>query len=713
MNDVELRKVRAKYIKGDYETNESFNVEKELSMHLTSRSVPTSSRLSPSSDTILSAPKGDISEQFHTLYVNATSQSNRFDPNYYLDQFLDTIHMKMQNYRDPPPYPERIEFPFLICVVGTQCSGKTTIVQYVSKFFDVEIVNVNQPENEHGIHITNPDEKSLLPLIIQELKKLPPQKGCIIVGYPLSKNQFSSFEKAITPPSKVKGEQPPQLPLSSLSAIIRTAIPLEQIEEYNTHRLIHSDSGEIFHSTFNPPTVLDDISLMKPYPGPEGLSVSAQKLNNNIVNLESVAKKTVNLLNIEISDNVNNIYLQVENLFRQLYENAEIPVPFTSFVEFREAKALEYSKKCSDIYDFWFDSCLSTFAENMILIYNQIDEIHKRVAFLNTTASEKYAIILYHKDDRNLIKLENSNACFNFYWNSSMAIKKDNLFQIEDVLLDSGIPIVSFAINKLEFAIFQSIIKRIFISKWFINQFSAFVEDTTFQTELSPLTPPSLEFDIYDQNSISEFLGLEIVDSKIPFNVQTFFSYFNVEDETVKTELAIFHQVYQVLENIRKNSIKKVDLEFDILRKKFRKWAHTKFSFEMEEFSKVFRHFNETSEALKIEPMNPSLFGDEDVADIINRVNPYLNKRGTVYSLPFDSLKSLLEKLKNQETTTLTLEELIEIANNAQLPKEECATIEIQSRLKTLPDSIDALSLIFSLCPDQSKRKDLFDFFFT
>ena len=155
------------------------------------------------------------------------SEQRLDDPNGAFAKMIYSLRNGMDMYLAPYKPYDKIPFPFIVCVVGPQASGKTTVCQFLQKAFDAHIVECvwapaqktgkmsRQPTCEHleasgeleplefplagAIQVRYSDDKSAVSQIVSVVKEnLDQGKGFVICGYPSTKNQLANLEKALT-----------------------------------------------------------------------------------------------------------------------------------------------------------------------------------------------------------------------------------------------------------------------------------------------------------------------------------------------------------------------------------------------------------------------------------------------------------------------------------------------------------------------------------
>ena len=187
------------------------------------------------------------------VFGTQLSETHMTDPNPTFDELLQFLQSETSSFLLPYKPYEKIPFPFIVCVGGPPCSGRTTVCQFLQKAFDCYIVDVRkQPADPNAkksrgtsaklsskssmnqsqmqavldlppeypldgsIPVRYPDEKSAPALIASTIKDyLLDGKGFVIDGFPNDKKQQAALEKAMSQEQasvKLAKLQPPQVP---------------------------------------------------------------------------------------------------------------------------------------------------------------------------------------------------------------------------------------------------------------------------------------------------------------------------------------------------------------------------------------------------------------------------------------------------------------------------------------------------------------------
>ncbi|KAK8890910.1 hypothetical protein M9Y10_028110 [Tritrichomonas musculus] len=299
--------------------------------------------------------------------IQSSNSSLEFDVNLEMNKIFSRINQEMQPYINQDEPTELLNFPFLICIVGPPCSGKSTICQFIAAHFDVHIIcvknpdslvsnktNLNAPlasanissniasnnnsktdpkvnssvnsnnvsfadEEENIITPTNSlntpfvicssDDKVIINTIITEISDLPEKKGVIITNYPDTKNQLTQLEKSLQAAMKKKGDGI----FRSINGIIRASMTAEEAARQVQKRLIDRSTGLVFHPIFNPPDVSPNSKFnTEPYP----YQITSNL--NSTRNLPSSAKSASNKNTKNNAANINNNEQIVNNVTNPL-----------------------------------------------------------------------------------------------------------------------------------------------------------------------------------------------------------------------------------------------------------------------------------------------------------------------------------------------------------------------------------------------------------
>lgn len=469
---------------------------------------------------------GDREEIFELMKKVCGDSTFDYDMNQHVDSLLKTLYEKMQAYDNPDPPPEPASFPFLACVSGPPGSGKSTVCDFLRRHFRVCVINIYAEEVEFGsydnvINIIQPDDKLIISDIISRINDIPEDYGVVISNFPNSKSQFIQLDKSLQQfKNKAKSH------LASISMLFKLNMTQQEAEMALQGRKISRRTGIVYNETFNPPNVLD----LKG--DPEFFTVntdtsSYQKHVSLLAQLESINKKGFSLSNIGYCDNVDDVYLVIENLIRQSFDFRQIQPSFTSFVGICDRRKLEFSKQCYDIWTVWNDHCTPLYSRNLVDLHIKIRSIQEKIEYLSKISLERYALILSHPDDRPDIERETRQTCsfYDHIWNESCDIRDQRLMDVDFVISRSGIEDLCMLLERDQDKIFDSLISRLYLVSWFMSQFN---EATLEERILESIPIPTIPcFDTQDLSSVAKILGID-EGNEIPDSIRSLRSFSDI-----------------------------------------------------------------------------------------------------------------------------------------------------------------------------------------
>ena len=104
------------------------------------------------------------------------------DPDPKMDELLTYLQKQMKIFQQPYHPFDKLDFPFIVCVVGPQGSGRTTVTQLLQKIYDINIIEV-VPASQADILIRKKRNQNLDVSDIPQTPEYPLQNGIIIKSY--------------------------------------------------------------------------------------------------------------------------------------------------------------------------------------------------------------------------------------------------------------------------------------------------------------------------------------------------------------------------------------------------------------------------------------------------------------------------------------------------------------------------------------------------
>ena len=425
----------------------------------------------------------DVYETGNELIKKALNSDFNFDANPALETFLEKLNTDMKPFTEPKQIPDPVDFPFICCVVGPPCSGKSTVCNFIKKFFNVLFI-----ENNGEIPLEN-----MIHTIVSQLPNLPKGRGVLICNYPTTKQQLTQFEKALQ--GYLKSKQDNSQQFSQIRLMIRCTMSFDDATKQSHGRLCSTDNRLVFHQTFNPPNVLlEKIYFVTPTPALETPQLY-NKCNQATSSFESLSKKGCVYFQVPFLDNINKLELLVENHIRQLYDRCQIPVPFTSFVNFQDNEKLKYAKQCYDINTLWKERCVPLYATSLSDIYAKTIAIKNQIEYLVQQTKVKFSLMLARPDSRYSMSEafrknpDDYGEFFKEIWEKSLEVKDNQMEWTSEILNKCGLSLLKGYMYKCEEVIFHSLIQRYLLVEWFLKAFKNMNNIPTNIEEMNPQIP--------------------------------------------------------------------------------------------------------------------------------------------------------------------------------------------------------------------------------
>lgn len=469
----------------------------------------------PTVKQLLKSGPVNLQDSYHKLMERATKSEFQYDPNPELNIFLETLHTEMQPYANPVKLPDPVAFPFILIVTGPPCSGKTTICDFVRRFFKVHYINVLEYQNDEPIQkedrmttVYSTDEKFIASAISDVFTNCESDCGVLIRNFPKNKMQANLIEKALQALNKQKGERVTEF--TKVHGILHTTLSYDEAIQQAEGRLIHKPTKQIYHEEFYPPSVLQNIEDFENVPVPEDIQSNYAKILSACNSLESLSKRGIIVNAVSKLEIIDKLELQIENVIRQIYESNNVPVPFTSFTQYRNTKIINYAKKCYDIYTTWYDKCIPLLANDVAEISNKIKAIEEKIQYISKQAEIQFMLSLMRPDSRRTMAdayyddpTENKDF-FKTIWSKSIEVKNNQEKDIRLIIQQCGLKSFKGILNSIEETVFKSAIKRYFMVKWFSTVFK------DYQTlDVSVIDDPVIpKFDCTNLKELCSILGI-------------------------------------------------------------------------------------------------------------------------------------------------------------------------------------------------------------
>lgn len=460
-----------------------------------------------------------VAESMLALSRDTSRERFEHDSNLEMDRLLMEVERGRRPYVSEQVPTSRVSCPFLICVTGPPGTGKSTVCQFIAKYFDVKVIQFgeNHPgeryEDDGPVMISSREEKALIPRLIDEISKLPPGKGLILQGFPETKAQFVQLEKGLAAAAKKK----PDIRFQAVSGVIRMTMTEAEVQEQADGRIVDIRTGTVYHKTFHPPIHVNELLRddIVDVPVKEGFSATFQKVSKDMVAIDGVLKKT-QVLSMPRFESVGECHLAVENFLRLLYSAQNIDVPFTSFVVFQTRQHFLYSKACAKLYDLWNGTCLPMFGKDLGDLYKRIEQAEMRTDYLRQNSVKTFELIISRPDDR-IVKcrkfMENPSKeecgdLFHYVWQKSIDIRDSTLKEASEYCQKCTLQSLKGVMKEGEQSIFELILKRYFIVEWFTQHFAKIIDQGTLDEDLEVPEVVIPEFDVTNLRKLCELMNI-------------------------------------------------------------------------------------------------------------------------------------------------------------------------------------------------------------
>ena len=521
------------------------------------------------------APFKTILAPLHTLEVNrylhfkSTSMlndlSNVFgvqmtdqkldDPNAMFSKMIANLHVGMEKYLAPYHPYDKIPFPFIVCVVGPQASGKTTVCQFIQKAFDVHVLEcVWAPGDKKAgkmsrtstcdqletsgeleplefqlagaIQIRYSDDKSAVSQITNVIKEnLDQGKGFVICGYPSQKGQLANLEKAMV--AAGASMQVQQAALLRLSARGRAAqsvingIIFTLHTEQGRERLVDPETGCVYKKNFNMPSVADFVGVA-PVAFAEArqkiesrldtffvseVPVIAPKVMQQFNQFEAQIKKTMATVVIGTCESAFQMMQSVDAFMCDLYKRTVDLLPSeTPIGTLMRPQMLVKPTSCFTAISTWYD-CIEKYGSTIADQSNLVSTLASKLDLLMKAATERYQLLISKRDARLRLcrefmekKTEDMSTHFKRIWDMSINLRDENIELIDHVIDKSGLIELLLEMRKSPKIVMIALVHRMLYVKWFADKFGYLLSDEKVEMESSRVLEPLVVDDMPEFN---------------------------------------------------------------------------------------------------------------------------------------------------------------------------------------------------------------------
>lgn len=509
-----------------------------------------------------------LQEDISNVFGVSITDDHVDDPNPMFSENLKQLQNDMQIFQQPfIPY-EKIIFPYIICIIGPQSSGRTTIAQFFQKAFDIHIIHVmNQPfypgkrknttaeievepQPEYylkdAILIPFTDDKTIVSTIVTTMKDNYDGKGFLISGYPTAKNQLVLLEKALAAANIGSSgkSSPKSSPRGSTRGKAKNVINGLIFTSYNDperERIVDPETGNVYKRGFHMPCIADliehipthfrtDVQIIKDrlqtLTAPEYPILNPKQVQE-ITKLEAAMKKIYKTILIPPCENISQVLESLDTFLLDLFKNNEELLPPTPFMTLIHPSVLIKPGLCFTAIQTWHD-CLEKFGRGIADQSNLASTLPNKLDVLIHGAIDRYQLLISQKDTRDdlcdkfMSNLSDFGNQFILIWELSLKVRNHNFDLIDDVIDKSGLIELLLEIRKSPKMIFIALIQKIFFTKWFYDSYVSELltkdefSDQSLFTELQMDRKPLPDFDFQLTIPLREF---SLFKSSAHFNI--------------------------------------------------------------------------------------------------------------------------------------------------------------------------------------------------
>ena len=515
-DEREVEHVRLRFLNGDFHDPEPVPEEEEEEQEQQSKRLSKK----PGIKHLLDFGLTSVGESMLALSRETSRERFEHDSNLEMDRMLGEIEKGRAPYIREKVPDTRVSCPFLICVAGPPGTGRSTVSQFIERFFDVKVIHFGENKEDkekttdsvRGLKSAR-GEKSPVPKLIEELAQVPAGTGVVVEGFPETKVQFGQFEKGLAAAAKKKGD----FQFNAVSGVIRLVMTEQEAREQAEGKRVDPTTGKVYHETFYPPIYLN--ALLKQnlveMPLPDDYSTIFQKVTKDMTALDGALKKT-KVLSMPRFESAGECFLAVENFLRLLYAAKNIDVPFTSFVVFQTRPHFLYAKACAKLYKVWNDKCLPMFGKDLGDLYKRIEQAELRANYLQQNSVKTFQLIISRPDDRitrcrKFMEHPTNEECadlFHYVWQKSIDIRDETLKKVVEYCPKCSLTSLKGVMKEGEQAVFELILKRYFIVDWFTRHFAKILEQGTLEKELEVPEIVIPKFDVTNLKELCELMGI-------------------------------------------------------------------------------------------------------------------------------------------------------------------------------------------------------------
>lgn len=419
-------------------------------------------------------------QALQNLLKITTEDKMKYDENSEIEELLEKSFEQKTKYQQNLENIEKVNFPFVICIAGSQCSGKTTITQYLQSFLKVQIVKFVQSSdnkliaNEKVHLITETDDKVNLQTLTTIHQNLEEGEGLVLINFPTNKSQIGQLEKIVL----ARGTKT----VGGISAFIKIDITPEQTQELSNQRIFDKKSGQILGKSFYPPDFIsssyaNEVEL-EDYPA--NIDPNS-KSSSNLHNLEKSFKKVTQLLILGYLPFVTDLFKAVNELIAKIIENRQNIEVKPPVYKYENKKEFKYAKFCNDFFDNWNKVLLPKFGRELGSRYSDLSSMNKHITNVMSLTRDKFNLKINVKDEREeitdkFLKNEiNQSKYFNEIWDLADSNRDKQNLLAEQIINAVGINATKALTNDDVENVFMSLMWRFQVIMHVINKYRSYL----------------------------------------------------------------------------------------------------------------------------------------------------------------------------------------------------------------------------------------------
>lgn len=424
-------------------------------------------------------PMNDAYTEVGTIMSQSKRRPLKYDWNREVDSIIAKAAEAGSLYSDDRGVIERAPFPYVCVVVGPPCSGKTTIAQFIQRYYRVNIIKVTPgdvpelPQILKDVHVVqSTDDKRLIADIVSIISEIKSeQDGIVLVGFPNTKSQLSGLVKGLSNQSKKDSKAP------AINFMIRVDVPTTSCEEFAKERMFDTNSGLVISEKFFPSGYYGypfekNVNIEKI---PRVIEPSFHKIYSNVSSIEKLLRKdNVPCLEVAHCEFVSELHTQVFEFISRFLEvnNSDIPTYFER--RYNSLQEYKYSRFCFNLMQSWENEIKPIFGRELCRLYSNFRSMNSVIESLSRTIKEQFMLRLNIADDRSRVKSSRDVKYFNYIWELSSRARDNALSSISS-FVDDRLKIDVIYKEDTTYDAFSSLMNRFLVIGWFVSTYKYYV----------------------------------------------------------------------------------------------------------------------------------------------------------------------------------------------------------------------------------------------